>query len=379
MTYSAGIIGSTGRGDYGHSLDTAYKDISEVDVVAVADTDLEAAKKAAERNGAQRVYADYREMIEKENLDLINVCPRRPGERLEMVTACAESGVKGIFTEKPFAGTLADADTMLAACERNGVRIVVGHQKRVSAPDRHAMELIEQGVIGEIQVIRSRGKGDHRAGGEDLVVLGPHMMDSLRMFARSDPASVFGHVSQDGRDVNSDDVYEGAEEIGPIAGNEIGAYITFQNGIVGHFESRQGFSDDKKDFTRSFGLEIHGTKGIISIRNSPEGELYLYPHGIWIPDEAHAKWERIHLPDWERGPDGKPNNHMAMCNEIIARQLISAIENDRDVEIAPTGADARAAVEMIMAIFESHRRKSRIELPLKNRENPFAEWNSERG
>jgi predicted dehydrogenase len=377
MSFRAGIIGSTGRGDYGHSLDTAYEGISEVDVVAVADTDPEALAKAAHRAGAQRTYSDYREMVEKEDLDLVNVCPRRPGERVEMVVACAESGVKGIFCEKPFARTLADADDMLDACDRNGVRIVVAHQKRTSVADKRVKALIEQGAIGDVQMIRSRGKGDHRAGAEDLIVLGPHMMDSMRWFAGADAAWAFGHVTQDGRDVVADDAYDGAEEIGLIAGNAIGAHFAFTNGVVGQFESRRGFTDNNDDYSRWFGLEIHGTKGILATRNAPRGELYLYPNGIWIPDESYGKWERIYFPEWEYAPDGTLNKHMAMCNDLIAKQLIEAIAEDKEVTGVATGTDGRAAIEMIAAIFESHRLKSRVDLPLKNRENPFVTWQAE--
>ena len=94
MSYHAGIIGSTGRGNFGHSLEMAYQNIQEVSVVALSDTDAVEAKKAAARTGAARIYADYHEMLKKEDLDLVNVCPRRPGERVEMMVAAAESGVK---------------------------------------------------------------------------------------------------------------------------------------------------------------------------------------------------------------------------------------------------------------------------------------------
>ena len=265
---------------------------------------------------------------------------------------------------------------MLSACERNGVRLVVAHQKRVSGPDRHAKRLIEEGAIGEVQVIRCRGKGDHRAGAEDLVVLGPHLMDSMRWFSGSDAAWAFGRLAQDGRDVTAQDAREVAEEIGPIAGNAVDACLGFTNGVVGYFESRRGVSADKDDFTRSFGMEIYGTGGIISVRNSPRAELYLYPRGLWIPDEAHAKWERIGLPEWEHRYDGTADDPIVKCNRLIIGELIAAIAEDRDIVDAATGADGRAAVEMVMAIFESHRLRARVELPMKNREHPLTVWRS---
>ena len=52
----AGIIGRTGRGNYGHGLDVAYRGLPEVEVVAVADPDPEGLEAAGERTGARRLY-----------------------------------------------------------------------------------------------------------------------------------------------------------------------------------------------------------------------------------------------------------------------------------------------------------------------------------
>ena len=125
----AGIIGDTGRGNYGHGLDTAYDGISGVEVVAVADPDPAGRESAAVRTGALRQYADYREMLESESVDLVNVCPRWIGKHAEMVIEAAEAGAKGVLCEKPFAPTLSQADAMLEACGRNGVRLAVAHRR----------------------------------------------------------------------------------------------------------------------------------------------------------------------------------------------------------------------------------------------------------
>ena len=68
-TYRAGAIGRTGQGDYGHALDVAYEGIPNVEFIAVADPDLDGRQVAARRTGAEQSYADYREMLEKANLD----------------------------------------------------------------------------------------------------------------------------------------------------------------------------------------------------------------------------------------------------------------------------------------------------------------------
>ena len=184
-SYRAGIIGHTGRGNYGHQLDVAFAGLPHVEVVAVSDPDAEGRAAAAQRTGASRSFADYREMLSHMQPDLVSVCPRWVDEHAEMVIACAQAGVRGIFCEKPFARTLAEADAMLAACERHNTRLAVAH-RRANPYELHAKKLIEQGLIGDVQMIRRHGKADHRAGAMDLIVLGTHLLDDIRFFAGSD-------------------------------------------------------------------------------------------------------------------------------------------------------------------------------------------------
>ena len=129
-------------------------------------------------------------------------------------------GVKGILCEKPFARTLAEADAMMDACDRNGVKVAVAH-RRASAYEQHAKKLVDEGAIGESQVLRGHGKADRRAGAMDLMVLGTHMMDSMRYVAGADVAWAHGHVTQDGRAVTPADIREGDEGVGLLAGNGV--------------------------------------------------------------------------------------------------------------------------------------------------------------
>jgi len=367
--YRTGAIGRTGKGNYGHGLDTAYQGIPNVEFVAVADENPEGLRQAGERTGAKRLYADYREMLEKEELDIVSVCPRWVDCHCEMVLACADADLKGIFCEKPFAATLAEADAMVEACDSAGVKLAVAH-RRASAYEQHAKKLVDEGAIGKIQVMRGHGKADNRAGAFDLMILGTHILDSMRFFAGADVAWAFGHVTQDGREVTVEDIYEEGEGVGLLAGNGVAAYYVFENGITAHYESYQG----DRAGSRWFGFEIYGEKGIISLRNSPGGEMYVYPYGLWIPGEEDGRFQRVLLDEWEKRPDGTPRpggERMHLSNQMIIKELIEAIETDRDVIACSSGKDARAALEMIMAVHESQRLGTRVALPLENRENPY--------
>jgi predicted dehydrogenase len=121
-------------------------------------------------------------MLEKEKPDLVCIAPRCTDEHRAMALAAVRVGAH-VYLEKPITQTLAEADELLALVDRASLRIVVAHQMRL-APNILALKTaIEQGLLGELLEIRSHGKQDHRAGGEDLVVLGVHLFDLMRFIA----------------------------------------------------------------------------------------------------------------------------------------------------------------------------------------------------
>ena len=75
-TYRVGIVGRTGRGDYGHGMDTAWLRIPQTSIVAVADDDREGLASAARRLKVDRTFRDYRKMLDQVKLDILAVCPR---------------------------------------------------------------------------------------------------------------------------------------------------------------------------------------------------------------------------------------------------------------------------------------------------------------
>ena len=366
--YRAGAIGRTGRGNWGHGLDVAFVGVLGVEFVAVADDDADGLREAGVWTGAGSMYGDYREMLEKERLDFVAVCPRWVGCHADMVIAAAEAGVRGIYCEKPLAATLAEADAMLEACERAGTRLAVAH-RRANPYEQRAKAMVAEGAIGELQSLRAMGKCDHRSGAEDLMVLGTHMMDSMRYVAGSDVVWANGRVTQDRGDVTVEDAREGPEEIGLIAGNAVHATYGFKNGVIATFES-QPVEMPPDGSSSLFGFEAYGSKGIISVRNSPSGNMFVYPHSQWVPG-SKDEWRPVVIEEWEREQRERGVSSTALSNKIIVNELIRAVEEDRDVVLSSSGKDARAALEMIMAVHESHRLGARVYFPMENRENPY--------
>lgn len=143
--------------------------------MAVADEDAAGRASAVKRLGVDRDYAEDRTMRDREKLEFVAIAPRWLDCHKEMAVNCAERGIH-VFCEKPLAPTLADCDAIVAACKRTHTKMAVAFQTRYSSRHERTRELIAEGAIGEILEIRGHGKEDQRGGGEDLIVLGVHIL-----------------------------------------------------------------------------------------------------------------------------------------------------------------------------------------------------------
>src|SRR5262249_59181900 len=152
--YRVAVIGRTGKGDYGHGIDTVWLGLDNVELVAVADEDEAGRAKAAQRLKVAKAYADYRQMLRKERPHMVSICPRWLDAHRELVIACAEHGAS-IFLEKPLCRTLDEADDMVAACERHHVKVAIAHQTRYSPRLAHVKRLLAEGRLGRLLELRA--------------------------------------------------------------------------------------------------------------------------------------------------------------------------------------------------------------------------------
>jgi predicted dehydrogenase len=360
-TYRVAVIGRTGKGNYGHGIDIVWNALDNVEIVAVADEDEKGRAAAAQRLKAKNAYTDYRQMLVKEKPQIVSVADRWLDAHRDMVVACAEAGAS-MFLEKPMCRTLAEADEMVMACEKHHVKLAIAHQTRYSPRLKVVRDLIAEGKLGELIEFRGRGKEDARAGGQDLMVLGTHIMDLMRFLA-GDARWCYARVSQDGKLVTKAEVKEGAEGAGPIAGNHIVAEYGFDKGITGYFGTQKAVPGDQR-----FGLQILGSKGIIQLVTGSLAPAYFLDDPTWFPGKSTAAWQEITSAGLGK-PEPLKDGGLGLGNIWIAKDLIDAIEKDRQ----PLGSiyDGRAALEMILAVYESHRMKGPVEIPLKNRKHPL--------
>ena len=179
--YRVGVIGHTGRGNYGHGLDEVWMHMPDCEIVGVADANEKGLIQATKRLETSQGYLNYQELLDKEKPDIVSICPRWIDAHLEICLAAAERGIH-MYIEKPMCRTLREADQIVAACDKNHVKLAVAHQTRYSPKIQAVRDLIHEGAIGQILELRGRGKEDRRGGGEDLWVLGSHIMNLIHQF-----------------------------------------------------------------------------------------------------------------------------------------------------------------------------------------------------
>jgi len=350
-TYRTGVIGVGGVS----TLHTdAYLALPSTELVAAADLSEEALARFTDKYRVTNVYTDYRSMLDKESLDIVSV-PTGANVRCDIVLAVAEyQSVRGMLIEKPMAIDLVEADQMIASCEKADIKLAINHQRRCDAQYRHARRILDDGTIGELKSIRIMGV----EAGFDMTNNGSHLFDATRIFGE-DAEWVWASVTQDGKDITADDVKWAdrkatSQKEALVAGDRVSAVISFRNGGRGYFESGRGI----------YGVELIGTKGRLVCVDSNAGP-YPYPLAIWTLNNSPGEWTPIEVPDDELNQNGLGR---WLCARMITELIHSIEEGD---EHPSSGYQGRAALELIMAIYESQKQGTKVSLPLENREHPL--------
>ena len=211
--YRVGIIGCGGIAGL-HVQ--GYRGVEEVEIVAIADPVEEALNAFGENHNIQTRYLDPREMLDKENLDIVSVATWHRLHAPMTIAACARKP-KAVLCEKPMGTNLGECDEMLIAAQRNDVKVAIAHQRRFNPVWTDARELIADGAIGEPRQIVCRG-------GQGLLNDCSHLFDMMR-YVLGDPDAewVIGNIERK---------TERYERDIPIEDRSAGI-IGFQGGCVG--------------------------------------------------------------------------------------------------------------------------------------------------
>jgi len=360
-TLKAAIIGHTGRGDYGHELDEIFIDREDLELVAIADADETGLRKTENKLAPVRGYRDYQKLLATEKPDLVCVAPRHADQHKAMALASLHAGAH-ILLDKPFVRDLSEADEILKAAASKNLKVTVAHQMRLAPNVTHLRDVIRGGMIGRLLEIRAWGKQDHRAGGEDMMVLGVHQFDLMRMFA-GDPLSCSARILQGGREFNVDDARVPEENVGPVAGDEIIAHFTFSNGVEATWTSRHPLREQ----VGNWAIEFQGSAGAARINCNIPPLTFVSRKTPWDTNGRLETWEPLVNDPLRNDRQARYNFHTE--NARVVDDWINAIRTD-NTPIC-NGENASHAIEMVMAVYRAALAHQRIQLPLKNRLHPL--------
>ena len=292
-------IGMVGYKFMGKAHSHAYRDLPmffpdtlRPVMKAICGRDPQGAGQAAARYGWESAETDWRRLVERPDVDLIDI--NAPSDvHMEIAVAAAERG-KHVFCEKPLALTLADARRMLEAAEKSGVIHMVGFNYRFAPAVQLAKKLVAEGRLGRIYHFRAWFLQDwlvdpsfplvwrlrkEIAGSGSLGDLGAHLID-LAHFLVGDIAEVVAmsetFVKQRPLPAEMEGLSakgRGDAPPGEVTVDDAALFLArFANGALGSFEATR-FAPGHRS-TNAF--EINGSKGSVKFDFERMNELQVY-------------------------------------------------------------------------------------------------------
>lgn len=313
--------------------------VGRSEIVAAADPDEENLELFCKRFNVPG-YSSYEELLQKEDVDIASAI-LSSGNNHDAVVACARAGVKAIQSEKPIAQSLADADHMVNECKSRGVWYACGDIERNWSYYSTAREILESGELGEVRSINyfsvSPGRWDVQG------------LSLMRMFAfDADVAWVIGWVHKD-----------------PVSDHDTGGYagyVRFTNGIDAYLHrnptARTGFEVlCSRGVFRSDMRFMHMWKSDKDADHRSRSNLTKV-EGVF-PEES---FQGIQVGQY----DDEGWRHPGTRSLHTINALIDSVE--QGIEPRGNGDNGRKALEITIALRESHRRgHSPVRLPLEDR------------
>ncbi|WEG13889.1 Gfo/Idh/MocA family oxidoreductase [Pullulanibacillus sp. KACC 23026] len=274
--------------DFPFYFDTEVKPVLQ----AIAGRNEAAVKAAAEKMGWASYETDWRRLIERDDIDVIDISTPNH-THAEIALAAAEAG-KHIIIEKPLSLTVEEAERMLEAVKKNKVIHMICHNYRFSPAVQYAKKLIDEGRLGKLYHIRANYLQDYIvdpdfplvwrlqkdvSGSGSLGDIGAHSIDLARFlvgefkelvsimetFIKERPiASLQGGLS-----ATAD-----TSQKGEVTVDDAALFLArFDNGVLGTFEATR-FAQGNRNKNK---FEINGEKGSIrwDMENMNNLEVYL--------------------------------------------------------------------------------------------------------
>jgi len=326
-------FGVIGTGIFGENHAVVYSRLPGAELVAVCDVNAERARAVGEKYGARAVYTDYRELLRNPDVQAVSVATPDFAHR-DIAVAAAQAG-KHILCEKPLATSVKEAQDIVNAAKKAGVKLMVDYHNRINPPLAAAKQSVEAGEIGQPVYAYIRLSNmkyvpttflSWGSKSSALWFLGSHTIDLMRYLLTDEVQRVHA-VSRSGilkkLGVDTQDFHVAIAEF------KKGAVVTFENVWI---------LPDSHPMLWDFRMELVGSEGAIYVNTSHHGAF-----------EKHTGGRMSYSDVFGTTPTSKYRIG-GFVLEAIGR-FVDALLHDEPV--LATGEDGLAAVRVADAIVRS--------------------------
>ena len=345
----------------------------DVDMRVICGRNEEAVTAAAAKYGWQSAETDWRAVIARDDIDIIDVCT--PGSSHEEIAVAALNAGKHVICEKPLANTVAEAERMAAAAQASSGKSMVAFNYRRVPALAYARELVRQGRLGRIFHVRAVYLQDwiidpefplvwrlvkEEAGSGALGDLGAHIVDAAQFVTGSQITNVSGELRTfiDERPlVGETHLLEATKsaERGKVTVDDAALFLAnFDNGAVGTFEATR-FASGRKN---GMAIEVNGEKASLRFEFESMNELWVHDHTV---DGKDAGFRRVMVTEGDHPylEGWWPPGHVLGYDHTFThefRDFVLDIVNDRAPE--PSFADGLYVQRVLDAVERSAQAQS---------------------
>ena len=345
----------------------------DVDMRVICGRNGEAVTAAAAKYGWQSAETDWRAVIARDDIDIIDVCT--PGSSHEEIAVAALNAGKHVICEKPLANTVAEAERMAAAAQASSGKSMVAFNYRRVPALAYARELVRQGRLGRIFHVRAVYLQDwiidpefplvwrlvkEEAGSGALGDLGAHIVDAAQFVTGSQITNVSGELRTfiDERPlVGETHLLEATKsaERGKVTVDDAALFLAnFDNGAVRTFEATR-FASGRKN---GMAIEVNGEKASLRFEFESMNELWVHDHTV---DGKDAGFRRVMVTESDHPyvEGWWPPGHVLGYDHTFThefRDFVLDIVNDRAPE--PSFADGLYVQRVLDAVERSSQAQS---------------------
>jgi predicted dehydrogenase len=317
-----GIVGlSPNRGFASIAHVPALRALPEFEIAAVCTTRQESAEATAKHFGIPLAFSDPDKLAGHKDIDLVAVTVKVP-DHYRPTMAAIEAG-KHVFCEWPLGRNTDEAQSMLDAAERAGVRHAVGLQGQQSPTIRYVRDLIADGYVGRVLSASLLGcapnwggsldrayQADFANGANLMTITGGHQIDALcHCLGEFREVSAFA-INQRDRIVTEDQ-----GEVPLTSPDQLAVSGVLESGAVVSFQIRGGMARGTE-----FLFEIHGSDGDLVIASTTGGSMQRQELSLHGAQGKGTKLAELPIPaKYRYVPDATPINSPYNVAQLYAK------------------------------------------------------------